>query len=150
MEYHITLYNLFHSKRMERKPSGEGREAKTTEELQMEEIKRLQMETRKRLRQNRRSFRKLATSSGPIAVKGSKPTTRTKEFKFYSKMKEHHVSGKSSAVNVTNFPSTLRSSSNADTYNPNFVSTSATLTCMLFNLCLYSFSSPLNLPLLKV
>lgn len=89
----------------------------------MEEIKRLQMETRKRLRQNRRSFRKLANSSGPIAVKGSKPTTQAKEFHFHATKKEQHaVSIKSECVNVTNFPATLRSSNNADAYNPNFVS----------------------------
>ena len=88
----------------------------------MEEIKRLQTETRKRLRQNRRSFRKLASSSGPIAVKGTKPTTQAKEFNFHTKKKDQPVSTKSQAMNVTNFPSTLRSSSSADTYNPNFVS----------------------------
>ncbi len=62
------------------------KQCKSTEDLQLEEIKRLQVEAKRKLRRSRQSFHRLAKVSGPMkTVKGSKPPTETKEFNF-SKM----------------------------------------------------------------
>ena len=98
---------------------------KTTEELELEEVKRLQKEAKKVLQQSRRSFQLLGKAHGPVVVKGSKPTTQAKEFNFHTKDRERSRPGSASkkeGVNPTNFPQTLRNFSSADNYNPNFVS----------------------------
>ena len=98
---------------------------KTTEELELEEVKRLQKEAKKALQQSRRSFQRLGKSSGPVVVKGSKPTTQAKEFNFHTKDRERSRPGsatKKEGVNTTNFPQTLRNFNSTDNYNPNFVS----------------------------
>ncbi len=98
---------------------------KTTEELELEEVKRLQKEAKKVLQQSRRSFQRLGKSSGPVVVKGSRPTTQAMEFNFHTKDRERSKPGSASkkgAINPTNFPQTLRNFNNTDNYNPNFVS----------------------------
>ena len=98
---------------------------KTTEELQMEEIQRLRKEAKRKLRQSRKSFRKLAKSSGPIAVKYSKKTTETLEFQFKTtgrdrtKVSEQQYSA---TVHPSQFAMMLRSTSKAENFHPNVVS----------------------------
>ena len=99
---------------------------KTTEELQLEEVKRLQKEAKKTLQQSRRSFQHLVKTTGPVVVKGSKPTTQAVEFNFHTKDRDRSRPGSATktqeGVNPTNFPQTLRNFNSTDNFNPNFVS----------------------------
>ena len=115
---------LMHHRVSEAKQKQAHLKIKTTEELQMEEMQRLRKEAKRRLRQSRKSFRKLAKSSGPIAVKYSKKTTETLEFRFKTAGRERmKVSGQHPAVvHPTQFAMTLRSSSKAENFHPNVVS----------------------------
>lgn len=68
---------------------------KSTEQRQIDEIKRMQLDAKKKLKDSRRSFQRLIKGPKPIkAIKGSKPPTEIKEFHF-SKMGErsHAVPG---------------------------------------------------------
>ena len=100
-------------------------QAKTTEQLQMEEIQRLQKEAKKKLRESRKSFRKLAKSSGPVAVKYSKKPTEAHEFNFKTKGRERtKICGQQhpAAVHPNQFPMTLRSSTKGENFHPMIVS----------------------------
>ena len=90
----------------------------------MEEIARLRKEAKKKLRQSRRSFKRLAKTSAPVRIKGSKPTTVAVEFTFKTNERDRgKVSAKPvSGVNSNTFPMTLRSSKRDDDFHPNFVS----------------------------
>ena len=86
---------------------------KSTEQLQMEEIRRLQLEAKKKLRSSRRSFMRLAKGgSKPVkVVKGSKPPTEVKEFSFSRAAGGEKSSGSAQqgeVVHPSNFASTLR------------------------------------------
>ena len=86
----------------------------------------MQKEAKKKLQQSRRSFLRLGKTSGPVVVKGSKPTTQTVEFNFHTKDRDRTnrpgSASKKDGVNPANFPQTLRNFNSADNYNPNFVS----------------------------
>ena len=93
---------------------------KSTEQLQMEEIKRLQLEAKKKLKSSRRSYMRLAKGAKPIKViKGSKPPTEVKEFSFCRPAAGGDKSGPAGGggaglqngmvVHPSNFASTLRS-----------------------------------------
>lgn len=91
----------------------------------MEEIQRLQKEAKKKLRESRKSFRKLAKSSGPVAVKYSKKPTEAHEFNFKTKGRERtKIRGQQhpAAVHPNQFPMTLRSSTKGENFHPMIVS----------------------------
>lgn len=101
---------------------------KSTEQLQMEEIKRLQLEAKQRLKNSRRSFQRLAKGSKPIkAVKGSKRPTRIKPFHFSkvadNKSRGNAMGSQSGEVHPSDFAKTLRSRHPSDGYEPGMVRT---------------------------
>lgn len=97
---------------------------KSTEQLQMEEIKRLQLEAKKRLKTSRRSFHRLAKGSQALkAVKGSKRPTQIKEFHFSKVVDKSRAGavGSQSGDGPIDFAKTLRSRHPSDNYDPNAV-----------------------------
>lgn len=94
---------------------------KSTEQRQMEEIKRLQLEAKKRLKASRRSFHRLAKNSQQIkAVKGSKRPTQIKEFHFSKAMDRRHAA-MGSGDGPIDFAKTLRSVQQSENYDPSMV-----------------------------
>ena len=82
---------------------------KTTEELELEEIRQLQKEAKKALEQSRGSFQCQGKSSSPIVVMGSRPTPQAMEFNFHPKDCGRSRPGsatKKEGVSSTNFPLT--------------------------------------------
>lgn len=97
---------------------------KSTEQRQMEEIKRLQLEAKKKLKTSRRSFHRLAKGSQPIkAVKGSKRPTQIKEFHFSVVADKNRAGamGSQSGNEPIDFAKTLRSRHPSDNYDPSMV-----------------------------
>ncbi len=94
---------------------------KSTEQIQMEEIKRLQLEAKKKLRSSRRSFMRLAKGAKPVkVVKGSKPPTEVKEFRFSRPAAgegRSASSAQSDLVHPSNFASTLRTRHASDNFD---------------------------------
>ena len=77
------------------------------------------------MRESRKSFRKLAKSSGPVAVKYSKKPTEAHEFNFKTKGRERmKIRGQQhpAAVHPNQFPMTLRSSTKGENFHPMIVS----------------------------
>ena len=105
-------------------------------------MKRLQKEAKKKLQQSRRSYQRLVKSSGPVVVKGSRPTTQAVEFNFHTKDRERTKpspgGSQKDGVNPTNFPQTLRNFNSTDNYNPNFVST------RYIHVCIHTYGGELG------
>ncbi len=96
----------------------------TSEELELQEIELLKKEAKKRLRMSRRSYQRLAHTSAPVPVKGSKPTTEALEPRLRAMSRDRGRSGSqyNGGINPTNFPMTLRSSCKEDNFHPCMVS----------------------------